>query len=97
MIALKKTFLKEDEDTKDKVVTEEFVGKVVLQNMTSMGEFTEWHSFEHSNILPLFEIFRQPEFNIFLTPLHEKSLCNILKEKNLKKKILKVLIFAKSG
>ena len=81
VIALKKTFFIEDEGGKLKVVTEEFAGKVVLQDMTSLGEFTEWHSFDHPNVLPLFAIFRQPEFNMFLTPIHEESLYSILKEK----------------
>ena len=59
-IALKKTFMIEDEHGKVQAVTEVFGGKIVLQDMTSLGEFTEWHSFDHPNVLRILAIFRQP-------------------------------------
>ena len=83
MIALKKTFHIDDVD-EYKIVTEECAGKNILQDMTSVAEFTEWPKFDHPNVLSLLGIFRQPEFNVLLTPLHHKSLYDILKEKKIK-------------
>ena len=60
VVALKKTFMIEDEDEKVQAVAEVFDGKIVLQDMTSLGEFTEWHSFDHPNVLRILAIFRQP-------------------------------------
>ena len=53
--------------------------------MSSVAEFTEWLKVDHPNVMSLLGIFRQPEFNLFLTQLHYKSLHDILKEKNIKK------------
>ena len=50
----------EDENEKVRTVTEVFAVKIVLQDMTSLGEFTEWHSFDHPNVLRILAIFRQP-------------------------------------
>ena len=83
MITLKKTFYIDDID-EVKVVTEEFARKIVLQDITSVAEFTEWVKFDHPNVISLLGIFRQPEFNVFLTPLCHKSLYDILKEKKIK-------------
>ena len=53
--------------------------------MSSVAEFTEWLKVDHPNVMSLLGIFRHPEFNVFLTPLYNKSLYDILKEKEIKK------------
>ena len=57
MIALKTKFCTEDEGKNVKTVDEELTGKVVLRDMTSFGEFSEWHEFDHTNVLSLLSIF----------------------------------------
>ena len=54
VVALKNTFIIEDEDKKVQAVIEIYAGKIVLQDITSLGEFIEWHSFEYPNVLSLF-------------------------------------------
>ena len=84
MIALKKRFYIEDEGESVKIVAEEFAtSKAVLQDLTSFGEFSGWHKFDRRNVLTLLSMFRQPESNIFITPLYQKSLYTILKQKTI--------------
>ena len=63
--------------------------------MSSIAEFTEWPKFDHPRVISLLGIFRQSEFNMFLTPLYHKSLYDILKEKK-SRRLLKALIFVKN-
>ena len=77
------------------VVNEKFTGKIIL-DVTSLSEFIEWPVFDHPKILSLLGIFRQPKFNVFLTPLYEKPLYNISKERKIKKNLQKALISAKN-
>ena len=67
MITLKKTFYIDDIDEEVKVVTEEFAGKIVVQDVTSVAEFTEWPKFNHPNVMPLLGIhIKSGSNNIFL-------------------------------
>ena len=60
VIASKKKFYIKGKSESVKVVAEEFTGKAVMQDMISFREFSEWHKYDHPNVLSLLPRFRQP-------------------------------------